>query len=75
MGNEDQSTNSNESTAVLQRQAQVAEMMQICERQVFELRRSGLLATVKVGNCIRFLRQDVMACIQNLRDRSSKKDR
>lgn len=64
---DDSSTNSNNVGAVLLKQSQVADMMQICERQVFELRRTGMLATVKIGNAKRFLPEDVMECIQKLR--------
>ncbi len=57
----------NGNNSLLLKQSQVAQMMQICERQVYELRRKGLLATVKIGNKIRFLPYDVAACVEKLR--------
>jgi excisionase family DNA binding protein len=58
--------NSN-NAALLLTQAQVAQMMQISIRQVFELRRQGLLPTVQIGTKVRFLRRDVEGCIERLR--------
>lgn len=52
---------------LLLKQTQVAKMMQISERQVFELRRVGHLVTTKVGKAIRFRIEDVNACIDKLR--------
>ena len=44
---------------------QVAALLQVTERTVYNLVKRGLLVSVKIGNCIRFDPADVQAYIMN----------
>ena len=44
---------------------QVAEALNLCERTVFELTKSGLLKSVKIGSAVRYRPCDVEAFAQS----------
>lgn len=59
--------NSNNIAPLVLTQKDAAKLMNISVRKLFDLRRRGLIATVKNGRNVGFLMEDVRACIMRLR--------